>query len=360
MFKLHRAVAALVTSAVAVSLVTTGSPAQAVSPTSPAGTGATWLADQLNAKGLIHNRQYKFNDYGLTADTVLALKAIGGHKRDVRHGREALARHVAAYTGKKAERYAGATAKLTVVAQQSGGGARHFGGVNLVQRLGQLVATDAPIAGRIEDKSAYGDVANTIGQIFAVRALLKAGHPAALPAMRFLLEQQCGRGFLRLDFNSDKTAAQQGCTRTSPADTDVTALAVVELAPVAAGHHNLRHALRDATRWLKRQQRSNGSLGGGRSTSAANATSPGRAGSAFRAEGKCGAARHAARWLVTLQITGKVAGTPLDGESGAIAYDRPALRAARKDGIDKTTRDQWRRAGAQAAPALVALSRCGS
>jgi hypothetical protein len=356
----RRAGVALVASALAASLVAVGTPAEAVSPTSPAGRGATWLANQLNAKGLIHNRQYAFNDYGLTADTVLALDSIGGHQRDVRRARKALARHVAAYTGKKTDRYAGATAKLAVVAQETGGGARHFGGYNLVARLGRLVATDAPIAGRIEDRSSYGDLANTIGQIFAVRALLRAGHPAARSALRFLLEQQCNRGFLRLEFNSDKTATQQGCTGSSPADTDVTALAVVELAPVAAGHGALRHALRDATRWLKRQQRSNGSLGGGVSTPAANTNSTGLAGSAFLAEGRCGAARAAARWVAKLQITGNVSGTPLAGERGAIAYDRTALRTARQDGIDKTARDQWRRAGAQAAPALVALSRCGS
>jgi hypothetical protein len=350
---------ALVASVLAASLVAVGSPADAVPASSPAGQGATWLAKQLDGKGLIHNRQFKVDDYGLTADTVLGLDAIGGHPKDVRRARQALARHVRDYTGKKAERYAGATAKVAVVAQQTGGGARHFGGVNLVKRLSQLVAADAPIAGRLQDKSSFGDYANTIGQVFAVRALLQAHHAKARPAQRFLLRQQCKAGFFRLNFNSDPTAPDQGCEKGDPADTDVTALAVVELARVAHGHGKLRESLVAATRWLKRQQKDNGSFGGGPTTARANANSTGLAAWAFLSEHKCRAARDAAGWLAGLQVRGHLAGTPLARERGAIAYDRATMRAARQDGIDKTTRDQWRRAGAQAAPALVALTRCG-
>ncbi|HEY2879244.1 hypothetical protein [Nocardioides sp.] len=356
----RRAGTALVASALAASLVASGDPAHAVSSSSPAGHGATWLSHQLNSKGLIHNRQFKFDDYGLTADTALALRAIGGHKKDVRHARHALARHAVDYTTFGTDRYAGATAKLTVVAQQTGGDARHFGGINLVKRLAQRVATGAPIAGRIEDRSTSGDFANTIGQVFAVRGLLKAGDPAGRSALKFLLRQQCGNGYFRLNFNTDKTARDQGCGKGDPADTDVTALAVVELAPVAKGHGRLKKDLAKATRWLKRHQKDNGSFGGGPSTSAANANSTGLAGWAFQAEGKCGAARDAARWVARLQVTGNVSGTPLAGERGAIAYDRATMKLAKRDGIDKTTRDQWRRAGAQAAPALLALSRCRS
>jgi hypothetical protein len=355
----RRAAIALVASALATSMVAVGAPADAVPSSSPAGHGATWLAKQIDRKGLVYNHQFKFNDYGLTADTVLGLDAIGGHKKVVRHARHALARHVRGYTGKNAERYAGPTAKLAVLAQQTGGGARHFGGVNLVRRLAHLVATDAPIAGRIEDRSSFGDFANTIGQVFAVRALLKAHNARGPLALRFLLRQQCKAGFLRLNFNSDKTARDQSCGKGDPADSDVTALTVVELSRIAHGHGRLEKAVSRATRWLKRHQKANGSFGGGPSTARANANSTGLAGWALLTERRCGAAREAARWLARLQVKGHLAGTPLAGERGAIAYDRATLRAARQDGIDKTTRDQWRRAGAQAAPALVALSRCG-
>ena len=356
----RRAGAAVVASALAATLIASGGPVQAVSSSSPAGHGATWLAGQLNRHGLIYNRQFKFNDYGLTADTVLALKAIGGHRSDVKQARRALATHVDDYTTYQTDTYAGATAKLLVVAQQTGGGAWHFGGVNLVRRLVHRVASQPPIAGRIQDKSTSGDFANTIGQIFAARGLLAAGHPIAGKALHFLLEQQCRSGYFRLEFNADKTSPDQGCGKGDPADTDVTALAVVELTAVAKGHRALKGALRDAGRWLKRHQKANGSFGGSGPTSASNTNSTGLAGWAFMTDGRCGAARDAAGWLAKLQVRGDLSGTPLAGERGAVAYDRAAYKTAKQDGIDDTTRDQWRRATAQGAPGLVALSRCGS
>jgi hypothetical protein len=368
---IHRAVTALVSSALAVSLVATGEPAQAAAaPSSPGGHGATWLAGQLNAQGLIHNPNFVpggFDDYGLTIDTAFALKAIGGHKKDVATVRKALSKHVDSYTTGvdfgTTDVFAGAVAKLLVLTQQTGGGARAFGGVNLVRRLDQRVITSGPSKGRIQDvvdpTNPFGaDSANAIGQIFAVRGLMRAGRTDGAAALRFLLQQQCDSGFFRLNFTADKAAADQACGKGDPADTDVTALAVVELASVAKGHRRLNDALGAATRWLKRRENANGSFGGSGPTSAANANSTGLAGWAFLTEGLCGAARDAAGWLSNRQLKGHLAGTPLAGERGAVGYDNATLRAAEKDGISKETRDRWRRATAQAAPALLALTRC--
>lgn len=366
---LRRVGTALVAAALAASLVASATPAQAVSPTSPAGLGAGWLAGQLNAHGLIHNGQFDFVDYGLTADTALALDEIGGHKRAVAKVRKALAKHVNDYTtfddGTSVSIFAGATAKLLVLARQTGGHPHHFGGVDLVRRLAQRVATAAPIAGRIEDRADpadpnAGDFANTVGQVFAVRGLLKTHAAVGPSALRFLLEQQCAQGFFRLDFTTDKTAPEQGCAAGDAADTDVTALAVIELAGVAQGHGRLKAALRDATRWLKGHQKANGGFGGAGPTSAANANSTGLAGWALLTERACGAARHSAKWLSDRQLTDHLAGTPVAGERGAIGYDHATLKAAKQDGIVAETRDTWRRAAAQAAPALLALSRCAS
>ena len=63
-------------------------------------------------------------------------------------------------------------------------------------------------------------------------------------------------------------------------------------------------------------------------------------------------------WLSDRQLTGHLFGTPLAGERGAVGYDNATLAAAKKDGIVKETRDRWRRATSQAAPALLALTRC--
>ena len=56
-------------------------------------------------------------------------------------------------------------------------------------------------------------------------------------------------------------------------------------------------------------------------------------------------------------MRGPLAGTPLAGQRGAIAYDHAALKYAKSHGITGPNRDQWRRATAQAAPGLQYLSR---
>jgi hypothetical protein len=365
----RRTGAALVASALAGSLAVAGGPADAVASSSPAGHGATWLAHQLNDEGLIYNPNFGgFNDYGLTIDTAFGLHAIGGRPHYVARARRALSHHVDSYTTGidfgTADIYSGAVAKLAVFAQATGGGARHFGGVNLIHRLNQRVITSGPSKGRIQDyvdpNNSFGaDSANVVGQIFAARALLKSGSDKARPVTRFLVQQQCSSGFFRLDFNTDKSAAAQGCTKGDKADTDVTALAVVQLSAAARHNATLRRALKDATGWLKRHQAADGSFGGSGPTAAPNSNSTGVAGWALEIRGRCTAARHAAGWLAKLQVTGDQSGTPLAGERGAIAYDRAALKTARQSGIDDSSRDQWRRATSQAAPALLALSRCG-
>ena len=60
------------------------------------------------------------------------------------------------------------------------------------------------------------------------------------------------------------------------------------------------------------------------------------------------AALHAVR---DLQVPPS-ATAPLDGEVGAIAYDRAGYDGGEAGGIDDTERDQWRRTSAQAGPAL--------
>jgi hypothetical protein len=182
----RRAGTAVVATALAASVVVGGGAAQAA----PADHGADWLSSRLTDGVIVDNG---FPSYGLTIDTAFALKAIGGHRPDLRHIRTALQQHVNDYISGDPSfdpggRYAGPTAKLLVAAQTLGADPRSFGGVNLVRRLNRLVTRSGPAKGRIADQSTFGDFANTVGQILAVRGLTTARSGEGGPAQRFLLE----------------------------------------------------------------------------------------------------------------------------------------------------------------------------
>src|SRR4051794_41385541 len=103
---IRRASVALVSTALAVSAVSAVDPAQAVPVDSPGGHGATWLAGQLSATGVIHNRQFDFDDYGLTADTAFGLDAIGGPCEECAEDRTAPSGHGSRATAAAAVRCA--------------------------------------------------------------------------------------------------------------------------------------------------------------------------------------------------------------------------------------------------------------
>jgi hypothetical protein len=359
---IHRAGTAFLAAALAVTVVS-GAPSQAAGASrTPAGDSAHWLAGQLH-HGVVHNGQFNFDDYGLSIDTATALRAIGGHPTAVKRTRTAMKHHVSDYTTDASfgltDVFAGAIAKLLVFAQATGGGARQFGGADLVSALDDRVVKGGTARGRIQDavdpSNTFGDSANAIGQVLAVRGLLGAHDRLAPRALRYLLLQQCGKGYFRLELGK-VSSAHQGCTKKSPADSDVTSLAVIELWKYRHGHGALRAALAEAVAWLARHQEANGSFGGGPTTSAPNANSTGLAGWALGVTATCGRARSAAQWLAQHQVRGKLAGTKLAGERGAVAYNHRAMRLAQTHGITKVTRDQWRRATAQAGPALSYLS----
>jgi len=346
---------AAVVAAAALALGAAAVPAQAA--TKRADLGTDWLAGELE-KGLVHNDQYGFDDYGLTVDFGLALQAVGGHDKDLKAVRQALAKKVDSYTTGvdfgSSDVYSGATAKLTVFAKQSGADPKSYGGVNLVKRLKDLVASSGAIKGRIQDDAAT-DYANTIGQVFAAQAL--AGTDEGSWAKKYLLKQQCGKGYFRLSLGTpgeaDQTCSGAPVANRAP-DTDVTALAVIALSSIKKPGAAAREAVADAVLWLKRQQGGNGSFGGGTSTEAANTNSTGLAAWAFGVTGTCKRAAEASAWVKSLQV-GPSAKGALKKLRGAIAYDRAALRAAKDDGITVETTDQWRRASAQAVPGLLFL-----
>lgn len=320
-----------------------------------------WLVGQLTS-GLVHSDQFGgYDDYGLSIDVAFGLRAIGGYSATVNEINTAVAAHVNSYTTGvdfgSADIYAGPTAKALVMAQISGANPTSYGGVNLVRRVNGRIATKAPIAGRLQDKSSK-DYANTIGQAYAVRGLTKAGSPKASSALGFLLKQQCRRGYFRLSFTPSKTRRNQTCdggTATASApDTDATAIAVISLSALNSRKPAVKTAISRAVTWLARRQKADGSFGGGTSTEASNANSTGLAGWALGVRGYCRPANKAAVWLAALQVQSATSGSALAADIGAIGYDKAGYDAAvAVEAIAPEGRDQWRRASAQAAPALA-------
>ena len=339
MTRTTRLVPALVAGALALGL--------AVGPSTPASAtsaqAGNWLEKQLT-NGLVHNDTFDVDDYGLTADTAMALVELGGHRHAVAQTRRALAKHVDSWTtgvdfGSR-DIFAGSVAKALVFAQLTGAKPRDFGGVNLVKRLNGRISSERGIVGRLQDKTTGDDFANTLGQAYAAAGLTRARSGEARATVRFLLKQQCDAGYFRLRF-ADATAADQTCDgaarKDRAPDTDATAIAVINLQSIRRPSQPVKRSIASALAWLVRHQGRSGSFGGGPSTKAPNTNSTGLAALALAQGGRCRAADNATDWIA-----------PLQKRNGAIAYNRAAFRA----GIDRQSLDQWRRATSQAAPSL--------
>jgi hypothetical protein len=340
--------------------LTVAAPAATAAPSAPpAGRtddgaitlAGSWLRGELT-DGLMDAGGY--TDFGLTLDTGFALDQAGD-KAGVASINRAFQPVISDYIagdafGDAGSTYAGAVAKAATFARLAGANPTSYGGINLVTRLEERVSATAPIVGRIEDKSSFGDYANTLGQSFAVRALTEAKSQRADDALAFLLAQQCRSGFFRQDLTEDKTAAAQGCVEGeagSEPSVDATATAVVNLLEGDAKGKDVVRAVDNATDWLFSQQKKNGSFAG-------NTNSTGLAGWALGLAKSRVAAEKAATWVRRQQpVDGNRCRSALTKDTGAIAYEAQAVKAARNSGITEgDVRGQWRRATAQAMAVL--------
>lgn len=308
-----------------------------------------WLARQINADGVIYNAQYDFTDIGLTIDTAGALRGSGRFAGTIARADKALRANAKAYSGST-----GGAAKLAAYATDAGLDATSFGGVDLVAKVEGAIATSAPIAGRLQQSE--NDYNNVLTQAYAVEALARSKSTKTRSALSFLLRQQCSDGAFRESLTEDKTAAEQGCVDGAAGNepsTDATASAVLALVDVRGYSSLTGPALTKARRWLIDHQYSSGAFTQGTGT-AVNTNSTGLAGAALGALQACGPASDAARFVFGRQVLRTATGK-LGTQDGAIAYDTAAYRAGQSDGITVETRDQWRRASAQAAPSLENL-----
>lgn len=330
--------------------------AAANTDSTPSAIAAQWLAGELT-NGLMVGTFG--TDFGLSIDTGMALSTVAGQGSTVTAINTALEPRIADYVGDgTTESYAGPLAKAAAFARTAKQNPTSYGGVNLITRLEERTAdaagagaTPNPIAGRISDKSEYGDFANVVGQAFAVRALTLANSAEAGAARDFLLKQQCASGYFRLNFDK-ADAASQSCTEGaagSAADPDVTSLAVINLIESGDNSQVVRNALAKAGTWLAARQRRSGAIRGGAGTEQINTNSTAVGGYAMGLLKNRDAALKAALWVRKNQPVDKYkCRTALTKDTGAVAYRKEKVAAAKTGGIPADGRDEWRRATAQA------------
>lgn len=271
----------------------------------PAEAAAGWLARQLTGGDHMETvfDGTAYPDHGLTADVVLALDAGGVAQDRAAAATEWLADNAAAYLGDgTTEAYAGAHAKLALVAQAQGEDPAAFAGVDLIARLSALRAP----SGRFSDKSAYGDYSNGITQSLAVLALHRAGGAPA-GAVDYLAGTACPDGGFPLYLEQAPCAS----------DVDTTGYAVQAL--VAVGREPAA-----ALDWLAGRQQANGGFPGSGPTSGVNANSTGLAATALAVGGRSAAADKAVAYLLGRQVG---CSSPA-ADRGAIAYDDSGFAAA--------------------------------
>ena len=158
----------------------------------------------------------------------MALSTVASQGGTVTAINNSLEPRIADYVGDGTkESYAGPLAKAATFARVAKKNPTSYGGINLITRLEERTAdattgtapntTPNPLAGRISDKSEYGDYANVVGQSYAVRALTLANSAEAGAARDFLLKQQCASGYFRARLRQGRRRPASRAPRASPA-----------------------------------------------------------------------------------------------------------------------------------------------
>jgi hypothetical protein len=272
-----------------------------VTTTEPTLAAAGWLATQLVDGERIETTfgEDTYPDHGLTADVVFALAGGGVAADEIAAAGDWLEAEVDAYTGEAwGDLYAGATAKLLLVAAATHRDPADFGGADLVALLEAQEEE-----GRYRDRT-DGDWSNVITQSLAVLGLHRtAGASPSPEAVTYLVEQACDGG----GFPTELDAAS--CT----GNVDATGFAVQALLPLSDSDPDAAAAVEAAVAWLLAEQGEDGSFGG--PDSPANANSTGLAAAALAAAGEEDAVDDARGFLRSLQASCG------EDEPGSLAFD---------------------------------------
>ncbi|MEV0645373.1 cell wall anchor protein [Phytomonospora sp. NPDC050363] len=329
----------------------------ALADTAAARDAATWQAGEITAEGHIPTG-WGTTDWGLTIDTLIALKATGVEKATADKITAALEERAWEYFSldlwdTKGQRIAGAAAKVLYAATISDADPEAFGDYDMRQEVLDLVAgaDKGPEEGRVKNKVTDGsDSSNTFDQSLAILGLAGSGD-VPQSAVDFLIDQQCSEGGFRLyPYAFGGTTVNGDCdAQENPVlDPDSTGMAVQALLAAAGdGAEGAAAAAKKGGDWLKEIQRADGEFGGSGPTEASNANSTGLAGQALAATGHQAEADRAAAWVAARQITAADAGAASE-DVGTIAYNDELLADAKANGLDPLQRDTWRRATPQA------------
>lgn len=310
---------------------------------------ATWQAGQLRS-GRMPGFSPGHPDWGLTIDTAYMLAADGSQPAVLAQVTKAIAGHILDYAVYQGDTSSGAMAKALLVSEVLKGDPTHFGGLNLRQRVLDLVAPPSAgfEAGRLRD-TGQTDYSNVFGQSYGALGLARSG-TVPQDVVDYLLKQRCAAGYFRLFITAGETCDQSG----SDPDVDATALALQALvAAKAAGAVVSTQAMRGTTTWLISVQNPSGSYSEDASATAPSANSTGLAANALVAMGHIGPRLKAAGWVADRQITSAKAGSgPARPDIGAIALNQDALAQALAHGLGDD-RPQWWRVSPQAFFALI-------
>lgn len=357
----HRTIRRLAAASLAAAVIASGiallpaQPAGAAAPRAEATAALDWIESELTANdhGMPGFAPGAF-DWGLTADSVLAL-AAGGRSADAETVATAqnLLGHVSDYAtwddfgpDYPGVRIAGAFGKLNLVAELQGiDDTADTDGYDLEAEVRATMETTGAQAGRFSDVDPHfhSNNANGFGQALAMLGLSYSDDGVPAQAVTFLIDQQCPSGGFRLTYSG--TA---GCDSDGSADTDTSAMAIQALL-VVDRTPAVRNALVKGLDWLEAKQDASGGWGGTGPTSNLNANSSGLIAAALKAAGRTEAAEDGSDWIAAAALTAANTGTgPANDEVGAIAYTYASRDDAIANGIDDGARDQWRRASSQA------------
>ncbi|WP_299051956.1 hypothetical protein [uncultured Nocardioides sp.] len=304
---------------------------------------ADWMTGQL-VRGALRDDERDEIDLDATVDLGLSLVETGGHDTEVEEIATAIEEQRVAYTIRSRERLVGPSAKALLLLQLAGGDPAGLQGT-----LEQVASTDPAFPGRLRT-STLDEIGDVEGQVYGARALVDAGSDRAEDVVDFLLDQQCAEGYFRVGFSQLDSPNQTCDTDGGAPDTDVTALALLMIGPLAGEVDGVEQAMGAAADWLVTQQDADGlvdggSLAGGEGQGP-NAVSTALAARALGAWGDVDAASRAAEAVAGLQLTSGV-------DRGAVAYDAVDLADGEAYGLGVPPPSDWRRATVQGIAALT-------